>query len=224
MAQVISFIQEKGGAGKTTLLCSIAALLVADGAKVAVVDTDDRRNLENWAKKGQIDLDWTYEDDDERLIPLVKSLKASIDPVYDAVLIDTAGFKSAISIYAINAADLVLIPCKADESNAKCARRTFSHVQNVAMSMDKEIPARVVMTDIDPHTNITKAIVDAIDAADVPRLSTMCGHRTGFKEMQSTGQGPQGAARAAAGQVMAELQSLDLLTYYTEAGQWAKSA
>ncbi|MCB0627568.1 MAG: ParA family protein [Saprospiraceae bacterium] len=223
MTQVISVVQEKGGAGKTTLLSSLAALMVDDGARVAVIDTDDRRNLEAWAKKGNIDLDWMYEDNDERLIPVVKKLK-SADPAYDVIFIDTAGFKSALAIYAITASNLVLIPSKADESNAKAARRTYTHVQSVAESTDKDISGYVVLMDVDSRTNITKAIAEAIDGAGVPRLRAMCFSRTGFKEMQSTGQGPQGAAKAAAQSVLSELQARNLIAYYAEGGAWAKKS
>ena len=51
MTQVISVVQEKGGAGKTTLLTALASLMVADDAKIAVIDTDPQRHLESWAKK-----------------------------------------------------------------------------------------------------------------------------------------------------------------------------
>ena len=75
MAQVISVVQEKGGAGKTTLLTALASLMVEDGARVAVIDTDPQRHLEAWAKKDETDLDWLYEENDEKLIPTVKALK-----------------------------------------------------------------------------------------------------------------------------------------------------
>ena len=222
MAQVISAVQEKGGAGKTTLLMAIAGLMVQDGARVAVVDTDPQRHLEAWARKGQTDLDWLYEEDDEKLIPAVRALKKA-DPPYDVILVDTAGFKSAMAIHAIAAASLVLIPSKANEADARGARRTFSHVQSVAGTVEREIPALVVMMDVDTRTNITQAIVDALDARDVPRLGTMCAHRTGFKEMTSTGQAPRGAARRSAGSVLAELRSRGLIGFY-RSGTWPGSA
>jgi chromosome partitioning protein len=222
MTQVISIVQEKGGAGKTTLLASLASLLVGDGAKVALIDTDPQRHLEAWAMKEQIALDWHYEENDERLVPTVKALKA-VAPAYDAILIDTAGFKSAMSIYAINAASLVLIPSKANEADAKGAIRTHAHVQSVAESMDKTIASYVVMMDIDSHTNITQSIVDALDAQGVPRLEAMCGHRTGFKEMTSTGALPDGPARREAQKVLAELQQRKLIDYY-RGPKWQKSA
>ena len=107
VTQVISVVQEKGGAGKTTLLITLASLMVADGARVAVIDTDPQHNLEDWAKKEETDLDWIFEDNDEKLIPTIRALKKA-SPAYDVILVDTAGFKSAMAVYAINAAGLVL--------------------------------------------------------------------------------------------------------------------
>jgi len=213
MAQVISVVQEKGGAGKTTLLTTIASLMVEDGANVAVIDTDPQRHLEAWARKDRTGLDWLYEEDDEKLMPTVKALRKS-EPAYDVILIDTAGFKSAMSMHAIAAANLILIPSKANEADAKGAKRTYSHVQSVAETMERDIPALVVMMDVDTHTNITQAIAEAFDAQDVPRLRTMCAHRTGFKEMTSTGRAPQGSAKTSAQAVMADLKGRGLIDFY----------
>ena len=221
MTQVISVVQEKGGAGKTTLLTAIAALMVQDGAKVVVIDTDPQRHLEAWALKEGTALDWLYEENDERLIPTVKSLRKS-HPPYDVILIDTAGFKSAMAMHAIAAANLILIPAKASEADAKGAKRTYSHVQSVAEAMEKDIAAFIVMMDVDVNTNITHAVTDAIDAQDIPRLRAVCAHRTGFKEMSSTGQAPRGSARQAAQAILAELQGRGLIEYYRSEA-WQKS-
>jgi chromosome partitioning protein len=213
MTQVISVVQEKGGAGKTTLLTALASLMVGDGAKVAVIDTDPQKHLASWAEKEKTDLDWLFVDDDEKLVPTIRALKKST-PKQDAVFVDTAGFKSSMAVYAIHAANLVLIPSKANEADAKGAMRTYSHVQSVADSMDKDIAAFVVMMDVDANTNITYAILDALDAKKIPRLNAMCAHRTGFKEMTSTGLAPTGAAKQSAQSVLAELQIRNLIDYY----------
>ncbi|NSY39297.1 ParA family protein [Leisingera sp. ANG59] len=213
MTQVISVVQEKGGAGKSTLLIALASLMVADGAKVAVIDTDPQHTLSDWAKKESTDVDWAVEEDDERLIPTLRALKKS-EPAYDAILVDTAGFKSAMAVYAINASGLVLIPSKATETDAKGAIKTFRHVTSVADSMDKDIPAYVVMMDVDPATNITAATLESLDALKIPRLKAMCAHRTGFKEMMSTGRGPEGSAKRSAQTVLAEMQMGGLIDFY----------
>ena len=177
--------------------------------------------MESWAKKEQTSLDWLFEEDDEKLLPTVKALKKS-EPAYDVIFVDTAGFKSAMAMHAIAAANLILIPSKANEADAKGAKRTFSHVQSVAETMEKEIPALVVMMDVDANTNITQAIVDALDAQNVPRLNAMCAHRTGFKEMTSTGMAPQGSAKRSVQTVLADLQSRGLINFY-RSGAWQKS-
>ena len=128
-----------------------------------------------------------------------------------------------MAMHAIAAANLILIPSKANEADAKGAKRTYSHVQSVAETMEKDIPALVVMMDVDTNTNITQAITDALDAQGVPRLNAMCAHRTGFKEMTSTGQSPQGSARRSAKSVLADLQGRGLLNFY-RSGSWPKSA
>ena len=121
------------------------------------------------------------------------------------------------------AVSLVLIPSKANEADAKGAMRTHSHVQSVASSMDKDITSFVVMMDVDAYTNITQSVAEALDAEDVPRLKAMCGHRTGFKEMTSTGQLPSGPAKREAQSVLAELQQRELIDYY-RGQKWQKSA
>jgi chromosome partitioning protein len=117
----------------------------------------------------------------------------------------------------------VLIPSKANEADAKGAMRTHAHVKSVAESMDKSITSYVVMMDIDSHTNITQSIIDALDAHEVPRLESMCGHRTGFKEMTSTGGLPTGAAKQEAQKILAELQQNNRIDYY-RGPKWEKSA
>lgn len=212
MTQVISVVQEKGGAGKTTLLVGLASLMNSDGARVALIDTDAQQSLANWAKKSQSNIDWHYEESDERLVPVINSLKKS--EKYDVIWIDTAGFKSAMSIYAINAASLVLIPTKANDADARGAIRTLSHVESVATSMDKKIDTRVIMMDVDKNTNITYAVLEALVGQGAPLLQSMCGHRTGFKEMTSTGSGPEGVAKTEVQSILAELQKSNLLDYY----------
>ena len=81
------------------------------------------------------------------------------------------------------------------------------------------------MTDIDPRTNITREIREAIAGQGVPMLDVMIGHATGFKEMKSTGTGPiHGTALRETLKLMAELQMRGLLWFYTQEGSWAKSA
>ncbi|WP_395378078.1 AAA family ATPase [Marinicella sp. W31] len=217
--QVICAIQQKGGAGKTTTLITIISNMVKDGAKIALIDTDDRRNLYRWASKEKTKVDYIELDDDEKLIPMVKKLK---EGDYDAIFIDTAGYKSAMSFHASGASDLVLIPTPAEESSVMCALRTYKHIQAVESMVRRQISAYVLMMDVDKVTNITKAIRESLISQDVPLLDSMIGHATGFKEMHSTGLGPSaGAASRESIKLMSELQRRNLLWFYKEDGRWA---
>ena len=212
MTQVISLVQEKGGSGKTTLATIIASLMTESGAKIAFIDTDAQQSLTDWAKKEEISLDYLYIENDEHLTPTVNKLKE--DGKYDCIIIDTAGFKSTIAIYSIMAANLVLIPTKANEADAKGAIKASNHVKSVGLSVNKDISCYVVMMDIDPNTNITHAITKAIDNEEIQRLSTFVTHRTGYKEMTTTGSTPTGAARRNADELIAEMQQRNLIDFY----------
>ena len=202
MVQVISVVQEKGGAGKSTLLAGLAALMADDGAKVLIIDTDPQKTISSWAEKENSNVDFLYEDDDAKLMPTVAATKND----YDVIFIDTAGFKSVMTVYAISAADLVLIPSKASEPDARGAIKTHAHVQSVSMAQSKEIPAYIILNDVDKMARITNSVKDAIVEQNVPLLKAILWSRTGLKEMMSEGGLPNGTALAALKEVMAELQ------------------
>lgn len=209
--QVISVVQEKGGAGKTTLLTVLASLMAEDGAKVAVIDTDPQRHLEAWAGKENTKLDWHYEDNDAKLIDVVSALK---DNAYDVIFIDTAGFKSVMSTYAIAVASLVLIPSKASEADAQGAIKTYEQVRSVGKMNGRDIPAYVVMSDIDRNTNMTKSLIEGLEGQGVPMIEAALEHRTGFKEMLTTGALPSGTALRSAKSLIANMQLNKLIVYY----------
>lgn len=210
--QVISFLQEKGGAGKTTDLIIVATHMQKDGAKVAMIDTDQRQNLLRFCKKEKIDFDYQYVDDENLIKPTIRALKSK---GYDAIFIDTEGYKSTLSTYVIANSDIVFVPCKADESNAICAVRTYKNIETVCDNFEKEIATYVIMSDIDPSTNITQMIKSSISKQGIPMLNSIVGHATGFKEMLTTGEAPTtGAAKKYIQSLMCELQMRGLIQFY----------
>ncbi|WP_395378173.1 AAA family ATPase [Marinicella sp. W31] len=219
--QVITLVQHKGGVGKTTTVQTIGSSMDKDGAKVVFVDTDKRWALYRWAMKDANEFSVAKIEDDEKLMPSIQKLKSQD---YDAVIIDTAGYKSATAIYAIGAADLVLIPVMPDENSALDAVRTYNHVNSVAMNMGKEIQVYALMVNVNSHANITEEIRNALIFKKIPLLDTMVESVTGFREMQSLGTGPvKTTAVRETKKLMGELQRKGLLWYYTEEGRWATS-
>jgi chromosome partitioning protein len=212
--QVISVLQEKGGAAKTTTLLIIATKMVMDGAKVAMIDTDQRENLTRFCKKEKLDIDYVYVDDEDMIKPTIRALKKK---GYDAIFIDTEGYKSTLSGYVVANSNLIFIPTKADESNVICAARTYKTIQTVCDNFEKDIPSYVIMSDIDHDTNITKAMRATIEEHNIPTLDVNVGHATGFKEMLTTGLPPtRGAAKKHSESLICELQMKGMIDFYSK--------
>ena len=212
MTQIISVVQEKGGAGKSTILASLSAVMAKDGAKVAIIDTDPQKTISTWVeKKENVNIDHHYEDDDSKIVKTVKSIKAA---GYDVIFIDTAGYKSVMTMYAINLSNLVLIPSKASEPDARGAFNTYNQVQSVSEANDKNIPAYIILNDVDKLAKITNAVKSAFIENGVPTISSVVFSRTGFKEMMSEGGCPTGSALSCINAVIGAMQIDGLLDFY----------
>ena len=106
MTIIISVLNQKGGSGKTTISSNLAHAIALDGRKVLLVDSDPQGSLRDW-----------NEANGGELIPVVgldretlpKDLKAISDG-YDFVIIDGAPQIAKMSVAAVKAANLVLIP------------------------------------------------------------------------------------------------------------------
>ena len=213
--QVISAIQNKGGAGKTTLLISLISLLEEDGAKISIVDTDPSGDLSGWAKKarnkgnfrGNLLPDMLDESD---LVPVVRKEQK----VSDIVFIDSAGIDTQMTMFAAGVSDLVLIPCPASERDALAALKTVKKTKSVADVAGRDIPAKIIMNNVDPRTNIFNVVKGQLERAEAPLLDALMRRRTGFAEFQTLGCGPSGSARSVVSSVIANLQLLNLLNFY----------
>lgn len=98
---IVSVINEKGGSGKTSLAINLACKLNDEGDKVLLLDLDPQRSAEVFVsirKSEKLKEAFVYE---RKLIDL-KS--------YDSVIIDTGGRDSKEMHYALQNADIVLIP------------------------------------------------------------------------------------------------------------------
>ncbi|EPM5613409.1 AAA family ATPase [Campylobacter upsaliensis] len=98
---IVSVINEKGGSGKTSLAINLACKLNNEGDKVLLLDLDPQRSAEVFVsirKSEKLKEAFAYE---RKLIDL-KS--------YDSVIIDTGGRDSKEMHYALQNADIVLIP------------------------------------------------------------------------------------------------------------------
>jgi chromosome partitioning protein len=133
----------KGGAGKSTTIACLASYWHRAGRKVALVDADPNQTLTRWHGKGGVlsEMSLQTQLNEHAIIPTIGELARH----HDVVLVDCAGFGNQAMVFAIGAADLVLIPVMTDEANVFEAVRTFKIVESASVLTRRSIPARTLL-------------------------------------------------------------------------------
>ena len=184
---IIAIVTTKGGAGKTTLARLILGRLALAGLKTAALDADFNHTLTDWvstAAKHPITV--KHELDETQIVPLVSDLHNS----HDVVVIDTAGAASQATIFAIGCADIVLVPIAPSSADIVEAIKTINLIKSASLMMKREVVARVVLTAVQPGTNIADHIEKEVAKANLPVLETRLHRLVAFQEMSFTGIAP----------------------------------
>ena len=181
---IITIATTKGGAGKTTLARLILARSALSGLKTAAIDADFNHTLTDWiATAAKHPITARHELDETKIVPAVEELHNS----HDVVVIDTAGAASQATIFAIGCADMVLVPIAPSSADIVEAIKTVNLIRSASQMMRKEIATRVVLTAVQPGTNIAEHIEKEIAKAGLPLLATRLHRLVAFQEMSFTG-------------------------------------
>jgi chromosome partitioning protein len=200
----------KGGAGKSTTVACLASYWHAAGRKVALIDADANQTLTRWHSKGGklSEITLRTQHDDHAIIPTAAELAAG----HEIVLIDCAGFSNQAMVFAIGAADFVLIPVMTDEANVFEALRTRKIVQSASMLTKRTIPARTLLTRVKRSSIATHARNQLVQLQAEP-LETQISDRVIFQEATFHGSSPTalepgGAAAADIERLAREIEPL----------------
>lgn len=213
--QIISAVQQKGGAGKTSTLIAIGLRMINDGAKIAFIDTDESENLLKWCKlqeKTRLDFDYCAIKDKTKVTKTINDLS---DKGYDALLVDTGGYESQISLYVIMSSDLVIIPTMTDELSSTGAIITYRNVQSVEEVKKEKIKTFVLFSHVDIRSNFINSFKTLLKNKKIPFLNSPFGSATGMKLMLSTGLEPKDVtSKKYIDSVMCELQMKGMIYFY----------
>jgi chromosome partitioning protein len=184
---IITIATTKGGAGKTTLARLLLGRLALAGFSVAAVDADFNHPLTDWVTTvARQPITVRHELDETKIVPLV----AELHETHDVVVIDTAGAASQATIFAIGCADLVFVPIAPSSSDIVEAIKTVNLIKSAAMMLKKDIPTRVVLTAVQPGTNIAEHIEKEVAKAGLVPMTTRLHRLVAFQEMSFTGIAP----------------------------------
>jgi chromosome partitioning protein len=206
---VITIATTKGGAGKTTLARLILSRASLAGYKVAAIDADSNHTLTDWVTAvSKQPITVRHEIDETKIVPLVTELQAN----HDIVLIDTAGAASQATIFAIGCADLVLVPVSPSSADIVEAIKTVNLIRSAGQMLRRELLVKVVLTAVQPGTNIAEHVEKEIAKANMPVFPTRLHRLVAFQEMSFTGIPPtSGLAGIQTTNFLDELETLGVI-------------
>jgi chromosome partitioning protein len=156
---------QKGGVGKSTISRTLGAAAASAGLNVLVLDMDLQQTTTMWGRRREAPL------------PLVKfstendlgaELKRARDAGCDLVIIDTPPARGTEAPAAVEAADLVLIPCTPDIEAYEQIPRTA----RLARTLEK--PAFAILTRATPNAaseeNAARGVFEALGLTMAPAV------------------------------------------------------
>jgi len=178
----------KGGVGKTSLVTALAVNLAALRYRVMVVDADPNQAFATWHKTAEAPplACSSCIDHNEIVGHLMREAE-----VADVVLADTAGFANQTAVFAMGAADMVLIPVMPDRNSVLEARKTARQTQSVSQIARRDIPYRIILTRWNPRGLAERATLEDIDTSNLPRLQQYLGDLVAFQQYTFSGVMPK---------------------------------
>jgi len=181
----------KGGAGKSTTVACLATFWHRAGRKVALIDCDPNQTLTRWHAKRDVLAEMTLrtELDEHAIIPTIADMASN----HDVVLVDCAGFGNQAMVFAIGAADLVLIPVMTDEANVFEAMRTLRIVESASLLTRRKIPAQTLLCRVKRAAIAAHARAQLVALKASP-LASQLNDRVLFQEATFHGSSPTALA------------------------------
>lgn len=119
--KTVAILSQKGGAGKTTITVHLAVAAQLAGHIPVVIDLDPQASSADWKDGRRSETPVVVSVPASRLS---QALEAARTGAADLVLIDTAPHSGEVALAAAEAADLVLIPCRAGILDLKAIAST----------------------------------------------------------------------------------------------------
>lgn len=216
MTQVIALINQKGGVGKTTLTINLARAMQLARRRVLIVDSDPQGSARDWFQASQnhgYDMPGVVGVDRPVLEQSVKKLRGA----FDVILIDGAAKLQDMTVSALKAADLVLIPVQPSALDIWAAEDLVELIKARRSVTEGRPQAAFVVSRQIGGTRLAADANAALGELALPVLRGRTTQRVIYAECISTGGTvldlePQGAA---AGEITALLQEIGSLSIPT---------
>jgi chromosome partitioning protein len=181
---IITVAQQKGGAGKTTLAAQLAATYMAQGKRVATVDTDPQASLTKWAEVrrellGDYDNLHHVQASGWRTNREVEALARD----YDYVIVDSPPHAETDAKLAIRAADLILVPLQPSPMDIWASQATLE------LARQERVPVLIVPNRVPARSSMAEGILANLDQLGAAVSKVSLGSRIAFAESMLNGRG-----------------------------------
>ena len=175
----VAIISQKGGAGKTTLALHLAAAASDAGRVSLIIDTDPQATASQWAA-------WRKDQPPEVIDSPPPRLAAKVDQARgqgaEFIVIDTPPHADSAARAAVEAADLVLIPCRPSAFDLSAIQTTAKLVQLLRK------PAFVVFTAGPPNApRVYEEAGELIDSFGTPPCPFQMPDRAAYRHASGEG-------------------------------------
>ena len=186
---IITFASSKGGVGKSTTCACIAAELALQGGRTLLIDLDQNRTVDRWARKAPIIGLTVVAIETSKFSAYFREQEASGE--FDHILIDLPGTREVTLFKALARSDLVVIPAQASEPDLREALVVVSDIRDVRETTNRVIPYRLLLTKVFPlRSRVTDYAYQQMEQHGLPMFRTVLVERSSYKEMFLTGEPP----------------------------------
>lgn len=186
---ILTFASSKGGVGKSTTCAAVAAALALQGARVLLIDLDQNRTVQRWAKKAPIEGLTVAAIEPKDFGAFFRDRAQSGE--FDHVLMDLAGSREVTLFKALARSDLVIIPAQASEPDLREALVVAGDVRDVSETTARKIPYRLLLTKVFPlRSRVTDFAYAELARLGLPLFRTALVERSAYREMFLNGQPP----------------------------------
>jgi len=180
--KTVAVLNRKGGVGKTTLATNLARAYQLKGWETVLVDTDEQATAQDWAATSEeVQVPITLGAEQPNLHEQIPRLNG-----YDVAVIDGVAKMTKMSVSAVKASDLVLIPIQPSAADFWTAGELIDLIER-RRTVGDGLQAAFVVSRAITGTNLANSAREALSGLELPALDARTHQRVAYPKALGKG-------------------------------------